>query len=538
MIRGKAQQAMAVMQEEAQETSGETAKMMSMIGALAITDLVKPTLGPKGMDKMLISRDGTFQVTNDGATILKNVHIDNPAAQVLVDISRTTDAEVGDGTTSVCVLAGELLREAEKLLDARIHPQTIIEGWRIAVAAAEAALVASSFDRSGDAHKADLERDMMSIAMTTLSSKILHVDKEHFSRMAVNAVLRLKGGSLESVHMIKKPGASLCASFLEEGFLLEKPMGVGQPKRLENARILIANTQMDTDKIKIFGSKVSVHSSAKVAEIEEAERKRMLAKCQRIADHGVNVFINRQLIYNLPEQFFTDHGMMSIEHADFDGIERLALVLGAEIVSSFDHPETVRLGTCKLIDQIMIGEDVVTRFSGCSRSEACTIVLRGPSMHVLDEAERSLHDALCVLSLVVKDPRVVCGGGCTEMAMSLAVDEAAKKTAGKKAMAIEAFGRALRQLPSVIADNAGYDSNELVAQLRAAHAAGNKTAGLDMRQGKIGDMYALGIIEPLKVKAHIVRAAAEAAEMILRVDHIFKAAPRKRQDPRQMAGMM
>lgn len=489
-------------------------------------------------DKVLVSGDGSFQVTNDGATILKSVHIDNPAAQVLVDISRTTDAEVGDGTTSVCVLAGELLREAEKLLDAKIHPQTIIEGWRVALAAAEEALAASALDRSGEAQRAQLERDMTAIAMTTLSSKILHVEKAHFAKIAVDAITRLHGGSLDSVHMIKKVGASLSASFLEEGFLLEKPPGVGQPKRMENARILIANTQMDTDKIKIFGSKVSVHSSAKVAEIEEAERKRMLAKCQRIADHGINVFINRQLIYNLPEQFFTDHGMMSVEHADFDGIERLALVLGAEIVSTFDHPESVRLGTCKLIDQVMIGEDLVTRFSGCARSEACTVVLRGPSTHVLDEAERSLHDALCVLSLVVKDPRIVCGGGCTEMAMSLAVDEAAKKTPGKRALAIEAFGRALRQLPAIIADNAGFDSNELVSQLRAAHAAGNKSAGLDMRQGKVGDMYELGIIEPLRVKAHIIRAAAEAAEMILRVDHIFKAPPRKRQDPRRAAGLM
>lgn len=481
--------------------------------------------------------DGNFVVTNDGATILKSVHIDNPAARVLVDISKTTDAEVGDGTTSVCVLAGELLREAEKLLDAKVHPQTIIEGWRIALAAAEASLSAHATDRSGPANAEALDRDMLSIAMTTLSSKILHTDKEHFARIAVDAVKRLHGGSLESVHIAKKPGASLRASYLEEGFILEKLPGVGQPKRIENARILIANTQMDTDKIKIFGSKVSVQSSAKVAEIEEAERKRMIGKCQKIVDHGVNVFINRQLIYNLPEQFFTDHKVMAIEHADFDGIERLALVLGAEIVSTFDHPESTRIGTCKLVEQVMIGEDVVTRFSGCARNEACTVVLRGPSSHVLDEAERSLHDALCVLSLVVRDPRVICGGGCTETAMSLAVEEAAKKTPGKRSLAVEAFARALRTIPTIIADNAGYDSNELVSQLRAAHTAGKVNAGLDMRRGAIGDMVEMRVIEPLRVKAHILRAAAEAAEMIIRVDHIIKSAPRKREDPRKAVGM-
>jgi len=538
MIRGKSHQAMSVIKNDAEETSGSSAKLLSTIGALAITDLVKSTLGPKGMDKVLVASDGTFEVTNDGATILKNIHIDNPAARVLVDISKTTDSEVGDGTTSVCVLAGELLREAERLLDAKIHPQIIIEGWRIALAAAEKTLQEIAFDRSAEKDDEQLEKDMMAIAMTTLSSKILYHDKEHFARIAVDAVKRLHGGALDSIHIIKKAGGSLHDSFLEEGFILEKLPGVGQPKRVEDAKVLVANTQMDADKIKIFGSKVSVSSSTQVAEIEAAERKRMLDKCQRIADFGVNVFINRQLIYNLPEQFFADHHIMAIEHADFDGVERLARVLGAEIASTFDHPDETVVGHCKLIEPIMIGEDTLMRFSGCKHTEACTIVLRGPSQHVLDEAERSLHDALCVLYVVQKERKIVCGGGCTEMEMSLAADEVAKTTPGKRALAVEAFARALRMLPTIIADNAGYDSNELVAQLRAAHASGKKTAGLDMKHGTIGDMVELGVMEPLKVKAHIIRAAAEAAEMVIRVDNIVKAAPRQRRDPRKMRGGM
>lgn len=481
-------------------------------------------------------------MTNDGATILKSVVIDNPSARILVDISKTTDEEVGDGTTSVCVLAGELIREAEKLLDAKIHPQTIIEGWRIAVGAAEKALEGLCEEVNCEGEKEEegkegkgLEDAMYKIAMTTLSSKILHTDKEQFARMAVDAVLRLKGGNIEGIHIIKKAGASLRSSFLADGLILEQRPGVGQPERVEDAKILIANTQMDTDKIKIFGSKVSVQSSAQVAEIEAAERARMVAKCQRIAAHGVNVFVNRQLIYNLPEQYFAQHGIMAIEHADFEGVERLALLTGAEIVSTFDHPEVARIGHCKLIEPVMIGEDTLTKFSGCAKNEACTVVLRGPSDHVLDEAERSLHDAFCVLDLVARDRRVICGGGCAETEMSLAVDDAAKVTPGKRALAIEAFARALRMLPTIIADNAGFDSNEMVAQLRAAHASGKKSAGLDMRTGTVGDMKALGILEPYRVKAHIIRAAAEAAEMIIRVDHVVKSAPRKRQDPR--AGM-
>jgi len=256
----------------------------------------------------------------------------------------------------------------------------------------------------------------------------------------------------------------------------------------------------------------------------------MLQKCQRIVDHQINCFINRQLIYNLPEQFFADHGVMAIEHADFEGIERLALVTGAEIVSTFDHPELVKLGTCKLIEEVMIGEDKVIRFSGVPVGEACTVVLRGATTQMLDEAERSIHDALCVLSQMARETRIVFGGGCSEMLMAKAVDEVAAQTPGKKAMALEAFARALRMLPTIIADNGGYDSSELVSQLKVEHNKGNTLAGLDMRQGTIGNMEQLLIVESFKAKQQILLSASEAAEMILRVDDILRAAPRKREE--------
>jgi len=310
---------------------------------------------------------------------------------------------------------------------------------------------------------------------------------------------------------------------------LKKKIGVGQPKRLENPKILVSNSSMDTDKIKIFGARVRVESPNEVAAIETVERQRMMEKCQKIIDHGINCFINRQLIYNLPEQYFADRGIMAIEHADFDGVERLAKVLGSEIVSTFDHPELVKLGSCKLIEEIMIGEDKMIKFSGVALGEACTIVLRGSSSHLLDEAERSLHDALCVLSQTVVEPRIVCGGGAIEMAMAKSVDELASKTPGKPALAMESFASALRMLPTHIADNGGYDSSELVAQLRAAHYNNKNTMGLNMVDGTIADMAQLGICDSYKVKRNILLSASEAAEMILRVDEILKAAPRKRE---------
>ncbi|XP_037435706.1 T-complex protein 1 subunit beta-like [Triticum dicoccoides] len=520
-----------VLKDDAIQEKGERARMASFVGAMAIADLVKTTLGPKGMDKILQStgRGRSVTVTNDGATILKSLHIDNPAAKVLVDISKVQDDEVGDGTTSVVVLAGELLREAEKLVNMKIHPMTIIAGYRMAAECARNALLKKTMDNKDNTDK--FRSDLMNIAMTTLSSKILSQDKEYFAELAVDAVLRLKGSTnLESIQILKKPGGSLKDSFLDEGFILDKKIGLGQPKRIENANILVANTAMDTDKVKIYGARVRVDSMSKVADIEAAEKQKMREKVEKIIGHGINCFVNRQLIYNFPEELFADAGILAVEHADFEGIERLALVTGGDIASTFDNPESVKLGHCKLIEEIMIGEDRLIHFSGVAMGQACTIVLRGASEHVLDEAERSLHDALCVLSQTVNDTRVIFGGGWPEMVMSKEVDELARRTPGKKSHAIDAFSRALQAIPTIIADNAGLDSAELISQLRAEHQKENSTVGIDVISGGLGDMQKRGICEAFKVKQAIVLSATEAAEMILRVDEIISCAPRRRED--------
>jgi len=248
----------------------------------------------------------------------------------------------------------------------------------------------------------------------------------------VNAVLRLKGsGNLDYIKLIKKAGGTLKDSFLAEGFILEKTISTGCDKSKKNPKVMIANTPMDHDKIKIMGSKVKVSSMEKVAQIEEAEKRKMFDKVQKILAYKPDVFINRQLIYNYPEQLLAEHGVMVIEHADFDGIERLSAVLGSHILSTFDLPDEGVLGECGAIEEIMLGEDKVIKFSGCRNNEACSIVLRGSGSHILDEAERSLHDAICVLVAAVKNHKIIYGGGNAEMRMSLAVDELAKKTSGK-----------------------------------------------------------------------------------------------------------
>lgn len=520
-----------ILSEEAEDSRGEMARMSSFVGAIAVADLVKTTLGPKGMDKILKSADPNEQkitVTNDGATILKTLYVDNPAAKILIDISKTQDDEVGDGTTTVAVLAGELLREAELLIQQKIHPQIIIKGWRLAVAQARKTLLDLAWDNNTDNEA--FRKDLENVVGTTLSSKLLVQEKDHFIALAVDSVLRLKGSEdLKLIQVIKKAGGNLKDSFLADGFILEKKISNGSVRALENPRIMVANTSMDYDKIKIFGSKVKVDSIEKVAEIEAAEREKMRRKVDKILSYSPDVFINRQLIYDYPESLMTHKDVMVIEHADFDGVERLSAVLGAEILSTFDNPDPSKLGSCSKIEEIIIGEDKAISFKNCKEGRASTIVLRGASSHLLDEAERSLHDALCVLVQTIKNKKVIYGGGHSEISMSNATDNLAKTIPGKKSLAIEAFGRALRRLPTIIAENGGFDSSELVSELRAAVSNGSNTAGIDMNKGVLGDMKELGIKECLRVKEQALLAASEAAEMILRVDHIVTCAPRKRE---------
>lgn len=512
-----------------------TSLQQSFVGAIAIADLVKTTLGPKGMDKILVSMGGNesarkaITVTNDGATILQSIHIDNPAARILIDISKTQDDEVGDGTTTVAVLAGELLREAEKLIQNKIHPQIIIKGWRQARDVAKKVLEDISMDNFDDEEK--FRQDLKNIAMTTLSSKLLLHDREKFATLAVDAVLRLKGsGNLDYIKMIKKAGGTLHDSFIADGMVLEKTISTGCKKSAKNPRVMVANTPMDHDKIKIMGSKVRVDSMKSIGDIEEAEKRKMKAKIDKILAYKPDVFINRQLIYNYPEQLLAEAGVMVIEHADFDGVERLSAVLGSDILSTFENPEkTEALGSCDSIEEIMIGEDKVIKFSGCSRNEACTIVLRGSGQHILDEAERSLHDALCVLVAATKNHKTIYGGGNAEIRMALAVDELAKTMSGKASIAVAAFANSLRALPNIICENGGYDAAEIVTNLRSDIVNGKTTHGINMFGGSVCCMKEKGVTECFRVKEQALVSATEAAEMILRVDDIVKCAPRQRQ---------
>lgn len=522
------------------EDRGENARIQCFVGCIAVGDMLKSTLGPQGMDKILQRIQGAggprshrTEVTNDGATILSSMYLDNPAAKLLVDVSMKQDQSVGDGTTGVIVLAAEFLRQAERLIEKKIHPQVIIEGYRMALEVAQAKLQEVSLALTqGSVDPAERERFrevLEKIAQTTLSSKLLLHDKEHFAKLAVDAVLRLKDRSnLDLIQIIKKKGGSLKESVLEDGFILEKRVGNSQPKTVTDCKILIANTPMDTDKIKIYAAKVTVSDFDSVAEIEEAEKEKMRNKVDKIAAFGCNVFINRQLIYNYPEQLFADKKIAAIEHSDFEGMERLAAALGGEIISTFDSPSEAALGRCDKMEEIMIGEDKAIRFSGCAKREACTVILRGGSEHILDEAERSLHDAVAIVSQTCVEPAIVFGGGAAELAAATAVDALARSVQDKRSLAIQAFAEALRVIPNTLLDNAGLDSAEIMAKLNALHAAGKFEQGVDIADQDAGDMRSRGIFEAYKSKKSQFYSAAEAAEQIIRVDNVIRCAPRQR----------
>eukprot|EP00746_Dinoflagellata_sp_MGD_P156983 gnl/MRDRNA2_/MRDRNA2_86055_c0_seq1.p1 gnl/MRDRNA2_/MRDRNA2_86055_c0~~gnl/MRDRNA2_/MRDRNA2_86055_c0_seq1.p1 ORF type:complete len:551 (-),score=54.13 gnl/MRDRNA2_/MRDRNA2_86055_c0_seq1:911-2563(-) len=513
---------------DTKKKSNDFVTKVSLLGAITTAELVRSTLGPKGMDKLLESK-GTEEITitNDGATVLKSILIENPIAKILVDISMIQDDAIGDGTTSVVVLAGELLKESEKLFEQKMHTLTILEGFRKSYEIAQQKLETIVIKRSDN--PLQFRKDLVELASTTLASKIIAQDTTHFAVLAVEAVLRLRGSKdLDMIQLLKKKGGSLRDSFIDEGFILDKKMGIGQPSHVKNAAVLLANTSMDGDRIKISGAKVISDTTIGIAEIETAEKDRIKEKCNKIISHGINCFINRQLIYDYPEQLFTNEHVISIEHADFDGIERLSKVLNCDIVSTFERPDQVKIGHCKLIEEVHIGTDSVIHFSGVEKGEACTIVLRGGSSQVLDEAERSMHDTICVLIATVEDFRITYGGGYPEMKMGRAIDLAAAGTPGKQSLAMQSYAKSLRQIPAIIADNAGMDSSEILTALCSAHEQPDCKIGFDAVRCELGTVENRGIIESCKVKEKVLQAAQEATECILRIDYIFHSQPKQR----------
>lgn len=487
------------------------------LGTKMIFDIIRSTLGPSGMTKLLTSGN-KIKITNDGATILKNLIIDSPSAKILIESSIGQDWEEGDGTTTIAILASLLVEEAYKLED--VHPIQIIKGYEMALEKSLEIIENNSYHMKED--------DYLSLAKTTLCSKILRCDLNKFGKICVDAINAIEDReNLNLINFIKSEG-DLVDSYIVDGFILDKPTKIPE---IEAPRILIANMAMDTDKIKINSAQVKVESIDELIKIEEAEKDRMREKVDLITqeEYEIDVFINRQIMYDHYLQLFKEKGIVAIEHADFDGIERLANILNGKIMSTFESLSDC-FGTCDKIENVYIGERRMIKFSGLKKG-AITIVLKGSTKEIQDEAERAIHDALCVLMKIKTHKKVVYGGGSIEAEIGIATNNLALKTESKEASAILGFSNAVQKIPQIIADNCGMDGEAIKSKLRALHMKGKRTMGVSVEKEDVGCMKEAGVLESLRIKRRIFTSAVEAACLIIKCDGIIKCKTQARDHP-------
>lgn len=490
-------------QEERQDDAIRTIKN----GVNLIGEILKTTLGPKGSLKVIHGKETS--ITNDGAFILKNLLIDSASAKILINSSINQDWEEGDGTTSIGVLASLLLKEAYSL---SIHPTKIIKGYTMALNRCLDVLNKKKF--------APKPEDIKNLVKTTLNSKVLANNLDIFIDLCIKAVEKVDDIGL--IEIIKLEG-DLGESSLVDGIVLNKSMDIS----LQNPKILVANTSLDYDKTKIFSSKINVDSIKELESIEIAEKEKMMAKVDAITKLPFELFINRQIIYDYPNQLLENKGIKVIEHADFDGVERLNKVLGGNLVSTFEGLKEADFGICAKVSTVNIKGQKMIRFEGIKKG-ASTIIICGSSKEMLDEAERSVHDALCVLKRVKQSPFCLYGGGCTETALALELNKLALETKTKESEAIECFANALLNIPKILSENCGFDGDETKALLKNDHSYRKVTHGVNIENGKTVCMKEKGIIEGFEMKRRVIVAACEAAQTILRCDGIVTCKPRDR----------
>src|SRR5881409_2595211 len=524
-----ANQQVLILKEGSNRNRGKDAQRSNISAARIVSEVVKTTLGPRGMDKMLVDSLGDVTVTSDGATVLDELDVQHPAAKMLVEVAKTQDDEVGDGTTTVVVVAGELLKKAEELVDQNIHPTVIVDGYRIASARAleildEIAIKVDSND------KATLRR----IAEVSLASKILADQKETMSELAVNAILQVAEKTpqgwrvdIDDVKVEKKPGEALADTSLIKGIVLDKEVvHPGMPKRVENAKIALVDAPLEVEKTE-FEAKINIENPDQMKAFLDEEENMLKGMVEKVSSAGANVLLCEKGIDHVSQHYLAKKGILAVRRAKQSDIEKLVKATGAKVVSSLDELKASDLGEAGLVEERKVADDKMVFVEGCKNPKAVTILVRGGSERLVDEAERSIHDALCVVRDVVRDPRVVGGGGAPEAEMAKQLRGYAQKQSGKEQLAILAFADALESVPIALAENAGLYPIDIIVQLRAAHDKGQTWAGVDVFDSKVADLKEKGVLEPHGVKMQVIKSAAEAAGMILKIDDVFASAQSK-----------
>ena len=512
-----------VLKESALQQKGRDAQKNNIAAAKLVAELVKTSLGPRGLDKMLVDSLGDVTITNDGATILKEIDTQHPAAKMMVEISKTIDTEVGDGTTSSVVFAGALLEKAEKLLEKDVHSTVIIDGYQ---AASEKAL--ELLAELAKTVKPDDRESLIKIAKTSMQSKLISEDSAPLSKLVVDSILKIaeKNGDkhsvdLDNLKVEKKAGGSIDDTSLVNGIILDKEIvHSGMPTKVEEAKIALVNAALEVEKTEM-SAEIRISDPTQMQQFLEEENKMLKSMVDKIHNIGTNVLICQKGIDDIAQHYLSKHGILAVRRVKESDMTKLAKATGGRITTNLDDISTNDLGSAEIVQQKKVESDKWVFIEGCKNPRSVTVLIRGGSQRVVDEVDRSMHDALMVVKDVVEKPSIVAGGGSPEAYLSTELNEWASNSEGREQLAIKQYAEAFESIPLTIAENAGMDPIDTIITLRANQSSGKQTMGINAKESKIGNMFSLDIVEPLVVKEQIIKSATEAACMILRIDDVI-----------------
>ena len=515
-----------ILREGAQRKQGKDAQRNNIAAAKAVAEAVRTTLGPKGMDKMLVDSLGDVTITNDGATILDTIDVEHPAAKMIVEVAKTQDDKVGDGTTTSVIIAGELLNLAEELIEQSVHPTIIFRGYRKALVKSKQILQ----DLAIKIENNDTQT-LIKVAETSMNSKLIAGVKNHFASIAVRAITQVqeeRGGKividLDHIQIIKKEGKSLIDTNLIEGIIVDKeivhPM---MPKSLRNAKIALVSSSLEVEKTE-FDAEIRIQSPDQINKFLEEESNMLKSRVNKLKDVGANVVFCQKGIDDKAQNFLAQENIITIRRVKRSDMEKLARATGAKIINNIFDVTSDDLGMAGKVEEKKIGDDNMIYISECTNPKAVSILIRAGIEHVVDEAERMLHDALSVVKAAIENPYILPGGGASEIELAKRLRAYASTIGGREQLAIEVYANALEIIPKTLVENAGYNPVDLLVELRAKHEteSGN-SYGINMRSGKPDNMENLGIIEPLMILSQAIQSATEVASMILKIDDVIAA---------------
>ncbi len=519
-------QPVLILREGTSRSRGKEAQRNNIMAARVIGEAIKSTLGPRGMDKMLVDSLGDITITNDGAAILDEIDVEHPAAKMMVEIAKTQDDMVGDGTTTAVVLSGELLKKAEELLEQNIHPTLIVSGYR---KAAEKAM--EVLDNISEAVKVDDKETLKKVAITSLSSKGVGSAREHFADIAIDAVKQIAekreerwSADIDNIQIIKKEGKSLLDTGLIRGIILDKEVvHAGMPKRVENAKIALVNTALEVEKTEI-SAEIRIRDPTQMKAFLDKETNMLKDMVEKITKAGADVVICQKGIDDMAQHFLAKQGILAVRRVKESDMDKLSRATGGRMTTNLDDLKPEDLGHADFVEERKIGDDEMVFIEGCKDPKSVSILIRAGLERMVDEAERAMNDALSVVADVFEKNKVVVGGGAVEAEVAKELRQYAVKVGGREQLALEAFAESLEVIPSTLAENAGLEKIDIIVELKAAHEKPRgHLMGVDVFTGKVANLHKKGVIEPVSVKEQAIKSASEAASMILRIDDVIAA---------------